>query len=150
MHNKLKIDEKIFCRITRLYGRTFNLPLASKIYAYMIFDFDRNGVTFDDLVETFAASKSSVSTSLNLLLSNNLITDINKLDERKRYFSINENFVKIRFQEIVERLKEEIVIIEGLEKFNENFSPEVINRTKIHKTLLKKNISNIEESLSKL
>jgi len=151
LNSKLRIDEKIFCNITRLYGNTFNLPpLAAKIYAYLIFDFEREGLSFDELVEVFGVSKSSVSTNLNLLISNKLITDFNKLDERKRFFRINEDFIKIRFSQILERLKEEIKIIEQLEKFNPIQSENAKNRSKTHKSLLEKNISNIEESLSKL
>jgi len=137
--------------MARLYGKTFNLPpLAAKIYAYLIFDFERKGLTFDDLVEIFSASKSSVSTNLNLLLNNNLIQDLNKLDERKRYFTANENFVKIRFQEISERLKEEIRIINSLENFRKTKSEDEIKKSKIYKDLLNSNIENIEKSLSKL
>lgn len=137
--------------MVRLYSKTFNLPpLASKIYAYLIFDFDRQGLTFDDLVEALSASKSSVSTNLNLLLSNNLVQDINKLEERKRYFAVNDNFIKIRFSEIVDRLKEEIKIINALNRFNKNQSESAKERINIYKDLLEKNIDNIEKSLSKL
>lgn len=151
MAGKLNIDESIFCNMVRLYGKIFNLPpLAAKIYAYLIFDFERKGLTFDDLIEIFSASKSSVSTNLNLLLNNNLIQDLNKLDERKRYFTANENFVKIRFQEISERLKEEIRIINSLENFHKSKSEDEIKKSKIYKDLLNSNIENIEKSLSKL
>jgi len=137
--------------MARLYGKTFNLPpLAAKIYAYLVFDFERKGLTFDDLVEIFSASKSSISTNLNLLLNNNLIQDLNKLDERKRYFTINENFVKIRFQEISERLKEEVRIINSIENLYKNQSEEQKRKSKIYKDLLNNNIENIEKSLSKL
>ena len=137
--------------MARLYGKTFNLPpLAAKIYAYLIFDFEREGLTFDDLVEIFSASKSSISTSLNLLLSNNLLQEINKLEKRKRYFAINEDFVKIRFNEILDRLKEEIKIIDALENFNINKSEAMMKRSEIHKNMLEKSIHNIENSLNKL
>ncbi len=135
----------------RLYGKTYNLPpLAAKIYAYLIFDFERKGLTFDDLVETFSASKSSVSTSLNLLLSNNLIHDINKLDERKRYFIVNNDFVKIRFEEILDRLKEEIKILYALDNFHKDQTEEMKKRSEIHITMLENSINNIERTLSKL
>ena len=120
------------------------------MYAYLVFDFERKGLSFDELVETFCVSKSSVSTSLNLLLSNKLIKDFNKLEERKRYFAINEDFVKIRFSEIVERLKEEVEIIEQLEQFYPARSQQAKEKTEIHKSLLNKNIHNLEHSLSKL
>ena len=32
-------------------------PLSAKIYAYLAFDFERKGLCFDDLVETFCANK---------------------------------------------------------------------------------------------
>lgn len=137
--------------MTRLYGKSFNLPpLAAKIYAYLMFDFERKGLTFDDLVDIFSASKSSVSTNLNLLINNNLIQDINKLDERKRYFTINENYVKIRFQGISERLKEEAKIMDSLINFHQHISEEEKRRAKIFQNLLKSNIENIEKSLSQL
>ena len=151
MHTTLNIDRNIFCSMTRLYSQIFNLPpLAAKIYSYLIFDFDRKGLTFDDLVEIFSASKSSISTNINLLLANELIIDVSKLDERKRYFTINNDYVKLRFNEILDKLKEEQNILLSLESFNRKVSDEAKIRMDVHKELLEKNIKNIEDSLSKL
>ena len=153
MKTNLKIDAEIYQELIDFYGGIFSLPpLSAKIYAYLIFDFDKKGHTFDDLVETFCASKSSVSSSVNFLLNANLIKTINKIDERKRYFIINEDFVKIRFEEIVNRMKREIKILDQLNKYREQ-EKENINqseRYKIYKSLLEKNIENIENTLKKL
>lgn len=153
MKTNLKIDAEIYQELIDFYGGIFTLPpLSAKIYAYLIFDFDKKGHTFDDLVETFCASKSSVSSSVNFLLNANLIKTINKIDERKRYFIINEDFVKIRFEEIVNRMKREIKILDQLNKYREQ-EKENINqseRYKIYKSLLEKNIENIENTLNKL
>ena len=153
MNIKLKIEPEIYQKLIDFYGDLFNLsPLSAKIYAYFIFDFEKNGLTFDDLVDTFCASKSSISSSINFLLNNNLIKTINKIDERKRYFIINEDFVKIRFEEIVNRMKREIKILDQLNKYREQ-EKENINqseRYKIYKSLLEKNIENIENTLNKL
>ena len=153
MKTNLKIDAEIYQELIDFYGGIFSLPpLSAKIYAYLIFDFDKKGHTFDDLVETFCASKSSVSSSVNFLLNANLIKTINKIDERKRYFIINEDFVKIRFEEIVNRMKREIKILDQLNKYREQ-EKENINqseRYKIYKSLLEKNIENIENTLNKL
>ena len=153
MNIKLKIEPEIYQKLIDFYGDLFNLsPLSAKIYAYFIFDFEKNGLTFDDLVETFCASKSSVSSSVNFLLNANLIKTINKIDERKRYFIINEDFVKIRFEEIVNRMKREIKILDQLNDHREQ-EKENINqseRYKIYKSLLEKNIENIENTLNKL
>ncbi len=153
MKTNLKIDAEIYQELIDFYGGIFSLPpLSAKIYAYLIFDFDKKGHTFDDLVETFCASKSSVSSSVNFLLNANLIKTINKIDERKRYFIINDDFVKIRFEEIVNRMKREIKILDQLNKYREQ-EKENINqseRYKIYKSLLEKNIENIENTLKKL
>ena len=153
MNNKIKIEPEIYQELIDFYGGIFSLPpLSAKIYAYLIFDFDKKGHTFDDLVETFCASKSSISSSVNFLLNANLIKTINKIDERKRYFIINEDFVKIRFEEIVNRMKREIKILDQLndhrEQEKENISQS--ERYKIYKSLLEKNIENIENTLKKL
>lgn len=113
----IKIDEPLFCDMVKFYGMTFQLPpLAARIYAYLIFDFDRVGVSFDELVTVLAASKSSVSSNLNLLLGLNIIVDLNKIDERKRYFAMNEKYMNIRFSEIVSRLETELSILNRLKE----------------------------------
>ena len=62
MNNKLKIEPEIFQDLIDFYGTLFDLPpLSAKIYAYLVFDFEKRGLTFDDLLETFCASKSSIS-----------------------------------------------------------------------------------------
>jgi DNA-binding transcriptional regulator GbsR (MarR family) len=114
----IEIDRDLFCEMVKFYGKTYNLPpLAAKIYSYLIFDFERKGVPFDEFVEIFAASKSSVSTSLNLLLNLNIINDFNKIDERKRFFVMNEKYMKIRCEEIIAKMESELAIINKLKDF---------------------------------
>lgn len=135
----------------KFYGKIFNLPpLAAKIYTFLIFDFERKGRTFEELVDTFSVSKSSVSTSLNLLINNNLINDLNKIDERKRYFTINHNFFKIRLIEIMSMLEEELYIIHELEHLNIEEIKLHKEKNKVYKALLQNNIKNIKESLTQL
>ena len=153
MKTNLKIDAEIYQELIDFYGGIFSLPpLSAKIYAYLIFDFDKKGHTFDDLVETFCASKSSVSSSVNFLLNANLIKTINKIDERKRYFVFNDDFVKFRFEEIVNRLKREIKILDQLNNYRESQleSSQLSERYSIYRRLLEKNIENIENTLNKL
>ena len=104
------------------------------------------------MVDTFCASKSSVSASINYLLNSNLIKTINKIDERKRYFIINNDFVKIRFEEIANRMKQEIKILDQLNKFKAEQLADgnLSERYYIYKSLLEKNIDNIEDTLQKL
>lgn len=153
MNTKLKIEPEIYQKLMDFYGTLFNLPpLSAKIYAYLIFDFEKKGHTFDELLEVFCASKSSISSSINFLLNSNLIKAINKMDERKRYFIINDDFVKIRFEEILNRMKKEIAIMEEIQKFNEEINTEIEkpNRFEIYREMLEKNRDNIENTLKKL
>ncbi|MBM7420035.1 MULTISPECIES: GbsR/MarR family transcriptional regulator [Chryseobacterium] len=151
MKKSLEVDEKIFQDAVKFYGTVLNLPpLASKIYSYLIFDFDKVGITFDEFVEVFSASKSSVSTNLNLLISSELIIDVNKMDERKRYFFANDDYKKIRFEKIVQKMQDELKLLDDLKNFRKTEHKEEDERIEVYKALLNKNITNIQESLNKL
>ena len=153
MKSKLHLDAEIYQELIDFYGGVFSLtPLSAKIYAYLAFDFEKNGLAFDELVETFCASKSSISASINFLLNANLIKTVNKIDERKRYFVFNDDFVKFRFEEIVNRLKREIKILDQLSDFRRTRvdNTEYDKRYILYKSLLEKNIANIQETLDKL
>ncbi|WP_262147413.1 GbsR/MarR family transcriptional regulator [Chryseobacterium foetidum] len=154
MDKRTHFDEKIFQDAVRFYGTVFNIPpLASKIYAYLLFDFQKKGITFDEFVEVFGASKSSVSTSLVLLLNAELIVDVNKIDERKRFFFINDDYKRIRFEKIVQKMQDELKLLDELDAFNKNNNvtyEEYNDRIIAYKDLLTKNIENIQESLNKL
>ncbi len=147
----MKIDKEIFREMVKFYGSAFHLPpLAAKIYAYLIFDFDRKGVSFDEFIEIFAASKSSVSSNLNLLLNLNIINDFNKIDERKRFFVMNEKYMKIRFEEIIEKMEKELLILNNLKDFRNTTDEVALQKFEIYTNLFHKNISNIKESLNQL
>ncbi|MET3036492.1 transcriptional regulator [Chryseobacterium sp. NRRL B-14859] len=151
MHQSIEIDEKIFQDAVKFYGTVFSLPpLASKIYSYLLFDYEKVGITFDEFVEVLSASKSSVSTSISLLLNAQLIVDHNKMDERKRYFFINDEYKKIRFEKIVQKMKDELKLLDDLNNFKISKDDGYNERIEVYKALLNKNIQNIQESLNKL
>lgn len=151
MNSTIEINREIFREMVKFYGETLNLPpLSAKIYAYLIFDFERNGICFEEFVEVFSASKSSVSSNLNLLLNANLIVDFNKINERKRFFMINENYMQIRFTAIIDKMKREISILDQLNEFRKSNDEKILERFEIYKSLLNKNIKNIEETLHKI
>jgi len=65
--------------------------------------------TFDQLVQYFNASKSSVSNSLNYLLQNKIIDYKTIASDRKRYFYLTDSFFVVYFVKVLEnvsRLKE--------------------------------------------
>ena len=151
MDQSIEIDEKIFQDAVKFYGTVFSLPpLASKIYSYLLFDYEKVGITFDEFVEVLSASKSSVSTSISLLLNAQLIVDHNKMDERKRYFFINDEYKKIRFEKIVQKMQDELKLLDDLNNFKKSKDDGYNERIEVYKALLNKNIENIQESLNKL
>lgn len=77
--------------IIELYGNYFEKlynipPLAARIMGTLIIDGCKTGVTFESLVEKLGASKSSISTNLNLLLNIEKISFFTKAGDRKKYF----------------------------------------------------------------
>ena len=151
MKQSLELNKEIFREMVKFYGETLNIPpLAAKIYAYLIFDFEKKGICFDEFVHVFAASKSSVSANINLLLNAKLINDFNTIKERKRFFRINENYINIRFEEIISKMKKEILILDQLNEFRKSKDQEEFQKFEIYRSLLIKNIKNIEETLHKI
>lgn len=147
----IEIDKDLFCDMVKFYGNAFHLPpLAAKIYSYLIFDFERKGVAFDEFVERFSASKSSVSSNLNLLLNLNIINDFNRIDERKRFFVMNEKYMKIRFKEIITRMEQELLIINKLKSFGNITEEKSVKKFEIYELMFQKNIININETLDQL
>lgn len=61
-------------------------PLAARILGVLIVDGCKSGLTFDALVEKLSASKSSISTNLNLLLKMERINYFTIAGDRKKYF----------------------------------------------------------------
>jgi len=91
----------------------YNLPpLGARILGILILDSCSTGITFEALVERLEASKSSVSTNLNLLLKLGKIKYYTIPGDRKKYFRAApfsdrlSNYLKIlEFEkEIIERM----------------------------------------------
>nr|WP_322623276.1 hypothetical protein [uncultured Flavobacterium sp.] len=61
-------------------------PLGSRILSTLILDSCTRPYTFEDLVEQMGASKSSISTNLNLLLKMGKITYYTLPGDRKKYY----------------------------------------------------------------
>lgn len=87
-------------------------PLASRILATLILDGCSRQFTFEDFIEMTGASKSSVSTNLNLLLKLGKINYYTLHGDRKKYYRPSafserfDNYIKmIAFEkEIIERM----------------------------------------------
>ncbi|UOB19234.1 GbsR/MarR family transcriptional regulator [Abyssalbus ytuae] len=84
-------------------------PLSARIFAYMVVTGNK-GVSFDDILEELQASKSSISTNLQLLQSNGRINYYTKPGERKRYFKIDDNHIITRINEKIDEWEKEKVL----------------------------------------
>lgn len=84
-------------------------PLAAKLQAYMVLQSDKEGFTFEELLSVFKVSKSSLSTSINLLLSNNQLEYVNRIDCRKRYFRLNYNYVPEKLEFLYNMISKDLL-----------------------------------------
>ena len=86
-------------------------PLAGRILGMLIVDGCRTGLTFENLVEKLGASKSSISTNLNLLLKMEKITYFTIAGDRKKYYKPAP--LSDRFSNYLKMLKSEQLIIDN-------------------------------------
>lgn len=84
------------------FEKLYNIPpLAARIIGKLIIDGCKSGLTFEELVVALNASKSSISTNLNLLLKMDKITYFTVCGDRKKYFKAAdlskrlENYLKL-------------------------------------------------------
>lgn len=100
------------------FERFHNLPpLASRIFATLILDCTRIGMTFEDVVEYTGASKSSVSTNLNLLLKLSKISYYTLPGDRKKYFK--PSAFSERFSNYMKMVELEKIIIDRMIAYRE-------------------------------
>jgi DNA-binding transcriptional regulator GbsR (MarR family) len=129
-------------------------PLTSKIYAYLILDCKREGITFDEIVETFNASKSSVSNSLNFLTQLKHIEHFTKIDTRKRFYRISPGNILMRLHKIHDMLVLEKKLSEKLKcyklKVLEDPAEISIRRSEIYIEHLNKTIEELDNTILKL
>lgn len=124
-------DEK--SELIELFGihfeRLYNIsPLGGRILATLVIDGCKSGLTFDTLVEKMQASKSSVSTNLNLLLKTGRIEYFTVAGDRKKYF---------KAAPLSQRLKNYLTIIDGEKMMIERLMQ-----------FRKKNISCVQEEIN--
>lgn len=92
-------------------------PLGSRIFATLIIDGCSKGVTFEDLLERMGASKSSLSTNLNLLLKLGKISYYTLPGDRKKYF--RPSAFSERFSNYMKMIEFEKVIMDRMLEYRE-------------------------------
>ncbi len=128
-------------------------PLASRIYAILILN-GYDGMTFDQIMEQTEASKSSVSTGINLLMQTNKIEYFTKAGDRKRYFRNRKNHLKLRLGNYKDLIEKEIVLFEKTSAYMKAFDlktyKENLCYTSIYIDHLKESKKILEATLKKL
>lgn len=128
-------------------------PLAARIYVIMILS-PYDGHTFDEIIEITKASKSSVSTQLNLLLQTKKVEYFTKPGDRKRYFRASKTYLKNNLKEEVENIKEDIRMIEKIHDFNAAYNAEKFKVTggvgRLYKEYLIAQKENLERTIEKM
>jgi DNA-binding transcriptional regulator GbsR (MarR family) len=136
MQTILELD--LFKETATHYELFYKLPpLTARIYALLVFNNCQDGLTFEELLETFQSSKSSISNSINVLIELNFIEQFKKGSERKRHFRINKNLFLMRLEMVSKRLKSEKEINNKLREYrksncNELFKQEAFDIYNFH------------------
>lgn len=101
------------------FEKLYNIPpLAARIIGLLIIDGCKSGLTFEALVKTMGASKSSISTNLNLLLKMEKITYFTICGDRKKYFKAAD--LSKRLENYLKLLDSETAIIDRIITYREH------------------------------
>ena len=140
----LGCKEELFESFCVHLEKAYNFPpLAAKVQAYMVLQSDKDGYTFEELLEVFKVSKSSLSNSINLLLSKNQIEYIHKIDSRKRYFRLNFNYIPEKLDFLYDMISKDLFFTSRINAYRKD----VLNTTLIEDNgIIKLYIEYLEES----
>lgn len=124
-------------------------PLAARIQALLVLSPDE-ALSFDDITKITEASKSSVSSNLNLLLKMKGVEYFTVPGDRKRYFKASKEHMAIRLKEGLEDIKEEIEILNQIESFKSTYCKAPCEQNKSLTTLYQKFLNQQEQSLTEM
>jgi len=105
MTDKQKISRDNIEETGKVFEKFGLTPMQGRIVAFFTIS-DPPEKTFDELVNYFKASKSSVSNSLNYLLQNKIIDYKTFASDRKRYFFLTDSFFRVYFKKVLENVSE--------------------------------------------
>jgi DNA-binding transcriptional regulator GbsR (MarR family) len=149
-YTKEELIEELGIHFENLYHLP---PLATRIHAALILNGDK-GFTFDEIIGFTDASKSSVSTSLNLLLKTDKIEYFTKSGDRKRYFRKKRDYLKARLNNYKALIDKEISIFEKTLVFLQESEPEAYKNhlcfTTVYTNYLKDSKQLLESTLLQL
>jgi DNA-binding transcriptional regulator GbsR (MarR family) len=121
----------------------YNLPpLAARIFAILVLT-EKEGLTFEDCLEKRNASKSSISTALNLLLNLEMIEYYTVSGDRRRYFNIKNSFFLTKLEQELKKITQASSNIKKMMEYNQKFNSE---KAKMHEPKRKIYMDYLEKS----
>lgn len=112
-----------------LEERTALSPLAARIYATLILS-SKEGLSFEEIISITQASKSSVSSNLNVLVQLHYIEYYTKSGDRKRYFRTSRFYVLNTMEQHRHLIEKELEIVQKINSFNKAHNPEKFKEEK--------------------
>lgn len=146
-------DNDFFTEVSEHFSEYYRLPpLTAKIYTLLIFNNNKEGLSFEDIQNHFQSSKSSASTSISTLLEFDFIEQIRRANERKRYFRINRNYFLTRLTRVEKMLSKDKLINDRLKEYLGDKSKCVFEEEthNLFLELVEKNIVSIQETIQKI
>jgi len=151
--NKEELVEELGLHFETLYHLP---PLAARIYAILILN-GYSGLTFKELMTLTEGSKSSVSTSINLLIQTDKVEYFTKAGDRKRYFKNKKNHLKLRLSNYLTLIETEIGLFQKTSGFLKAADPKTykdnlcytsiyIDHLKDSKKILKSTLDKLEKA----
>lgn len=96
-------------------------PIAARIFASLVVN-KGDGTTFDELVIFLAASKSTISTNIQLLSNRGMLTFYTKPGDRKKYFILSPESLLSRVEEQIVQYRTEYKIVKEITEFREEIN----------------------------
>jgi DNA-binding transcriptional regulator GbsR (MarR family) len=128
-------------------------PLSSRIYALLILS-SYDGMSFEGIVTTMQASKSSISSNINVLLQLHYIDYYTKPGDRKRYFKTSQFYIKNTMEQQIHLIEKELTIVQKINNFNKENNPEKFKNEKSLGILFQEHLENqrtkINETLKEI
>ncbi len=150
----IRVDSQEFCNLVQYYVAYHKMqPLSAKVYALIIYDHNRVGITFDDLLTTFNCSKSSLSDSINELLRIGYVIGFSIDKSRKRYFISNDNYLENHLGFLNKMLQTEYEVLGRIidsQRQTLNQRNKIIKRSKIYHKMLSYSLKHINGAIKKI
>lgn len=123
-------------------------PLAGRILGLLIVDGCKSGLSFESIVAKLAASKSSISTNINLLLKMERIYYITITGDRKKYFKSAP--LSNRLTSYLKMIEAESIVINKMHDYRKKTASSIEEQCNLENIISYKNhLLEVEKSLQK-